>query len=470
MNQENANLKSLQAARTAWEDSNSSIVKAAVFDPASERITIELNNGAAFSIPARNIQGLEEASPEQLSGVEISPLGLGLRWELLDVDVDVAALQMGIFGTRSWMARLGELGGRVSTPAKADAARLNGILGGRPTSIAKTFWERLAQVGIQRQFVLERLIPLRLAQSWQDANTPKRKEPLIEEIASYVEQIFKVGLSEILGNQPLVLNSTSGGLARFKMPANANEHRASAYVVYAHYLALLALETTKHLPQLPLNSDPIEFGNAIKNQYGSITFENALKHIWSLGITVLPLFDTGLFHGACWRTGGRNVIVLKQISSSESRWLFDLLHEYVHTTEQPGDKEFEVIETSETSIARRESVSEQQASLKAGRIALEDRAEELAQMCVKRATGRLEFLKNAVQAIARQEAVSAPLLANYLAFRLSNDGQNWWGAAANLQDAGDPVGISRSLFLQHARLDVLNELDRNLLERALVSA
>jgi hypothetical protein len=79
------------------------------------------------------IQDLADTPPDQLSGVEVTPSGLGLHWPKLDADVYVPGLLSGVFGTKSWMASvMGARGGKVSSPAKADAARTNGTKGGRP--------------------------------------------------------------------------------------------------------------------------------------------------------------------------------------------------------------------------------------------------------------------------------------------------------------------------------------------------
>lgn len=63
--------------------------------------------------------------------------------------------------------------------------------------------------------------------------------------------------------------------------------------------------------------------------------------------------------------------------------------------------------------------------------------------------------------------MSAGTLANYIAFRLSWQRENWWGAAANLQiDGNDPWTIARDVFVERFPYDIENELDRQLLNRA----
>lgn len=106
---------------------------AARYDRATGRVVLTLHNGAEFSFPAAIAQPLAGASPEDLEEVEVDPDGLALFWPRLDDGLTVPGLLAGSFGTRAWMASvLGRTGGRVSTPAKATAARENGRKGGRP--------------------------------------------------------------------------------------------------------------------------------------------------------------------------------------------------------------------------------------------------------------------------------------------------------------------------------------------------
>lgn len=99
------------------------------FDKKSGRLIVELSNDCTFTLPPKLIEGLENANDNQLANVEVLGAGYGLHWPDLDVDISVAGLLAGVFGTRSHMARLA---GQTRSEAKSAAARANGAKGGRP--------------------------------------------------------------------------------------------------------------------------------------------------------------------------------------------------------------------------------------------------------------------------------------------------------------------------------------------------
>ena len=68
-----------------------------------------------------------------VSQIEILGAGHGLHWGSLDADLSVPGLLSGLLGTKAYMA--GQAG-RVTSPAKAAAARTNGTKGGRPRKSA----------------------------------------------------------------------------------------------------------------------------------------------------------------------------------------------------------------------------------------------------------------------------------------------------------------------------------------------
>jgi hypothetical protein len=95
-------------------------------------LRIELTNGAAITLPIKLIPGLRRAAAGDVRTVEVLGRGGGLHWESLDFDLSVPGLLSSVFAGPEWLAELGRIGGRNSSPAKAAAARRNGRKGGRP--------------------------------------------------------------------------------------------------------------------------------------------------------------------------------------------------------------------------------------------------------------------------------------------------------------------------------------------------
>lgn len=108
---------------------------AARYDRQLGRVIVELVNGCTFAFPPKLAQGLEAATEEQLSQVEILGAGYGLHWEALDADLSIPGLLAGLFGTKAYLA---QQAGRATSLAKAAAARANGAKGGRPRRSARS--------------------------------------------------------------------------------------------------------------------------------------------------------------------------------------------------------------------------------------------------------------------------------------------------------------------------------------------
>lgn len=123
-----------QAAAAA--DASEPRVQSARYDHESNRLIIDLWNGATFMVPVNLLEGLADASPADLEDVEVTPSKTGLHWEKLDADFSVPALLRGAFGTKTWMSELGKKGGSVTSEAKALAAKANGKKGGRPRKVS----------------------------------------------------------------------------------------------------------------------------------------------------------------------------------------------------------------------------------------------------------------------------------------------------------------------------------------------
>lgn len=104
------------------------------YDPRKGLILVELRSGFAFGFPPERVPGLAGTSARQLAAVRVSPSGDGLHWEELDVHVSLTGLMSEALNLREWAPRVM---GQVRSEAKARAARLNGMKGGRPRQTSK---------------------------------------------------------------------------------------------------------------------------------------------------------------------------------------------------------------------------------------------------------------------------------------------------------------------------------------------
>jgi transcriptional regulator with XRE-family HTH domain len=326
----------------------------------------------------------------------------------------------------------------------------------------------LADIGFDRKFIERRLLP-----NQDPAETGKRPwgdDGFVFRAATRAGRILGVSPSTLLDPEPLIGNRLLAA-TKFKVPAGANEQRLTAYTFYAHYLALLLLEATAHLPTKPIPTGPKAVRAAIIEQYGNTNFDSVLRFIWDHGVAVLPLDDPGAFHGACWRANGRNVIALKRRTRLFARWIQLALHEFFHAGEEPDLPDFSVVEEADTPDLRRDSREEKRANRFAAEVVLDGRANELVQQCMTDAGGRIEWLKGVVPRVAEEAGVPADGLAEYVAYRLTEQGHNWWGTATNIQNgSGNPWKIARDIALEKLDLARLNPTDRELLSLALMEA
>jgi hypothetical protein len=118
--------------RGRYRDATEPLAVTARYDQRIDAVVVKFNNGVVLAVPRRLVQGLQHASPAQLAKIQIQAPGTALWWDALDTGVTTEGLLSGTFGNRRWMASLGSVGGRVTSDAKAAAARANGKKGGRP--------------------------------------------------------------------------------------------------------------------------------------------------------------------------------------------------------------------------------------------------------------------------------------------------------------------------------------------------
>ena len=329
--------------------------------------------------------------------------------------------------------------------------------------------KRASAIGLEPEFILKRLLPRRGRDSTSTQDIREKGSIIARTAAETIAKIFRWSPQQGPVGKELKLEEALGGV-RFKVAARANAKRVTAYTVYAHYLALLSIRASSDRPIRPIPTDPERLRAAIESNYGSLSLAAIVNYLWDLGVVVLPLDDPGAFHGACFREDGRNVIVLKQQTASCSRWAFDCLHECWHAGQEPELLKRTVLELNEISSEGPGKEEESTANRFAGAVLLNGRGQELAEKCLAEAQYDLRRLKAAVKKVAQREAVSIDSLANYMAFRLSEEqGENWWGTANSLQSIDNPWDVVRNVFFERADFTKLTEPDRELLVQALAS-
>ncbi len=329
---------------------------------------------------------------------------------------------------------------------------------------------KVRRVGLSREFVVGRLLSSADA-AIAEGEVPEESsdQRLTAKAAAVLERIFGWGHDELFGAQALSVPWTAAAAARFKMPKGRRKGVANIFTAYANHLAVVAIRGMAGRPIELLPTDPGEMRKRVLARgKGSDDLRAVLHTVWDSGTVVLPLRGKGAFHGACWRYEGRNVIVLKQTLKQEARWTFDLLHEMFHAAQRPEEETFQLVEAEATSSECRDSAEEIAASQFAGDVMLDGKADDLARDCVEQAGGLVPRLQGVVRQVANKRGVSVGALANYLAFRLSWQGLNWWGAATNLQHGGeDPWTVARNVFFERFPYHIDDETDRSLLDRAL---
>ena len=325
----------------------------------------------------------------------------------------------------------------------------------------KNFFKRISTVGLNRNFVIQRLLPPSLAVRFD--NQDAVSDMFGFQAAAHLGRIFGWKLDQFFGTEPLVLNTTSISKVNFKIPKRTNEMKLNVDTLYARHIALLIFQATEHLPQKNLLTDPDKIREAILSSYGTITFENLVRYIWNQGVPVLAL-DPASFHSACFRDNDRSVIVLTQKTLSEALWMFNLMHEFYHAA-----MGIEQIVESENELRGSNDEEEQNANRFADTVLFGRDPHELATSCLDEAANSIPRLKKAVQKIAKEEKVRVDILANYLAYRLSSEQNiNWWPTAYVLQNTLESARrIVRDVMLEYADFSVLAEPDLELLKLTL---
>jgi len=330
-----------------------------------------------------------------------------------------------------------------------------------------SIFTKLEAIGISRRWAVTKLLSKESGMHLSQAGRlPHGFVRPVFELLAALNRVFGLSVESLLGKSTLRLDFSTQGV-RYKLPKRANDVRTHSYTMYAGALAKVTLKATPHLVASRIVNHFCATRQDILTHYGRIDFQTVLHYVWSLGVAVLPLNDPGGFHGACIRSGHRNVIILKQRTLSEARWLFDLLHELFHASECPYDADFGLFEEDPLGNSSG-SATEREANAFAADVIFDGKCEELLELCVDRASRNVRLLRNAVSEIAEEEGVDTGALANLMAFRLSMQGVDWWGTAQKLQSSAlDPWDFARKTFMQNIDDMHLDDMDKTLLQRGL---
>jgi transcriptional regulator with XRE-family HTH domain len=288
------------------------------------------------------------------------------------------------------------------------------------------------------------------------------------ELLARVRRVFGWSATDLAGPAapPVLAHAALAG--RFKRHGRGSR-AAETYVMYAHTVALLAEQAAERPPYTPPPDDPHRIAAEIRERHGRVDFAGLLDYCWEHGIVIVPLFDHGQLHGACWLIAGRPVVVLKQRASYQSRWAFDLGHELAHVLRHLSEDRPAVVEFEPIGEASEEEETE--ASEFASELLLGD-AESLLHEVVAQAGNQGPRLKGAVGVVARKREVDPGALANALAWRLQLDDFefHFWSVAANLQSGErDAPELTARALDRHLRSQRLAEDEALMLEGALMS-
>src|SRR5260221_499668 len=126
------------------------------------------------------------------------------------------------------------------------SVRHQAVLGANAANVERVL-SRLEETGLPRTFLLRRFVPPEVSRAFsKDSNTSSGH--FASELLSRAKRVFGWDGEDLLGAAPLSLGTRAVATARFKVRRRRSDQRVSAYTVYAHYLAMLVLKATEHLP------------------------------------------------------------------------------------------------------------------------------------------------------------------------------------------------------------------------------
>ena len=84
----------IQAAKKAGQQADKTEPRAteARYDHKSDRIIVDLRSGISFMFPVNLVEGIDDASPEELAQVKVLADGFAIHWETIDVALSIPDL------------------------------------------------------------------------------------------------------------------------------------------------------------------------------------------------------------------------------------------------------------------------------------------------------------------------------------------------------------------------------------------
>ena len=319
----------------------------------------------------------------------------------------------------------------------------------------KKLFKKMNSVGISPDFILKKILPPRLSAKFENDETIS--DLLGLEASHHIGKVFGIKPGSIFKSAPLVFDTSPLAKVRYKMAKNTNKRKLHAHAIYAHYIALLVSQATKHKPKKKIPDNPSVIRKDIIAEYGEITFEAILRYIWNLGIPVLVL-DSMSFHAACFKDKDRNIIVLTQKTDYDARWMFDLLYELYHASQSTGD----TVE-GETQLRDNKNKAERIASEFADYVLLGTDPHELVK-CLEVSDWSAPQIKKNMQKITKEKNIRKDVLADHIAFGMSSgQKQTFWQTSSLQKQSADAREMICDQLIENLDFGTLTESDFDLL-------
>jgi hypothetical protein len=120
--------EAIEESRKRYLETQKSYAMSMRYVPRRDAFIFVMRAGATISIPRIAIQDLKDVPSDDIGNVTLEQDGGSIRYAPLDIDISVPGLVRDVTGAAVWLKRAVS----SQTPAKAEAARRNGRMGGRP--------------------------------------------------------------------------------------------------------------------------------------------------------------------------------------------------------------------------------------------------------------------------------------------------------------------------------------------------